>query len=316
MRSWKPYVLAFAAVVCSVTAFAAHAAIVITGTRVIYPAQSREVNVRLNNVDDRPVLVQAWIDDGNPAAAPNEIKVPFMLLPSVFRVEPHKGQSLRVMFTGADMPKDRESVYWLNVLEIPPKPSDADQRNMIQLAFRTRIKLFYRPQVLTDDPTSVREQLRWELVSNDKGERSLRVENPSPYYVSVGEASVSSGNKKIDLTPDMAPPFGHIDLFPAKGNLDVKTPVTVSYALVNDYGALAKGTVQIGEGGAAAKSAAEAGKVSPSMNNPVQEGGARSDAKSPGGTDNAQASVNDVAQVGKAVDAKDAAQNGDVAAQK
>src|SRR5579871_899957 len=122
ISSMKFPILLAAAVACSVVSFAAQAAITITGTRVIYPAQNREVNVRLNNVDSRPVLVQAWLDDGDAAAAPNEIKVPFTLLPSVFRVEPHRGQALRIMFAGGDMPTDRESVYWLNVLEIPPKP--------------------------------------------------------------------------------------------------------------------------------------------------------------------------------------------------
>jgi chaperone protein EcpD len=249
MRSWKPYFLLFAAVVCGAAAFAAHAAIVITGTRVIYPAQNREVNVRLSNVSEKPVLVQAWLDDGNAAAAPNEIKVPFMLLPAVFRVEPNKGQSLRIMFTGADMPKDRESVYWLNVLEIPSKASDADTRNLLQLAFRTRIKMFYRPETLTDDPTSVREQLKWSLVSSEKGERAVRVENPSPYYVSFGDVSVSFGEKKIDMAPDMAPPFGHVDLFPTKGKLEIKPPLAISYAQLSDYGGLAKGMIHLGENG-------------------------------------------------------------------
>ncbi|QGY26852.1 fimbria/pilus periplasmic chaperone [Escherichia coli] len=44
--------------------------------------------------------------------------------------------------------KDRESVFWFNVLELPPKP-DAEKvanQSLLQLAFRTRIKLFYRPE--------------------------------------------------------------------------------------------------------------------------------------------------------------------------
>ncbi|NML34739.1 fimbria/pilus periplasmic chaperone [Paraburkholderia antibiotica] len=246
MRSMKFPVLWIAAAICSVATVAAQAAITITGTRVIYPAQNREVNVRLNNVDTRPVLVQAWLDDGDAAAAPNEIKVPFTLLPSVFRVEPRRGQALRIMFAGGDMPKDRESVYWLNVLEIPPKPADADERNMIQLAFRTRIKMFYRPATLLDDPTAARTNFKWHLDSNDKGERVIRLENPSPYYVSVGSADVEAGGKKIALRPDMAPPFGHVDLVPEDGKLDIKAPATISYAVLNDFGTSIKDTAELG----------------------------------------------------------------------
>ena len=235
------------AVVCCMAAFTAHAAIVITGTRVIYPAESREVNVRLSNVENRPVLVQAWLDEGNPAASPDQIQVPFVLLPSVFRVEPRRGQSLRIMFTGAELPQDRESVYWLNVLEIPPKPAHAEDRNMIQLAFRTRIKLFYRPTGLYDDPTSVRSQLKWTFASNDSGERVLRVENPSPYYVSVGSVVLEAAGKKVALKPDMAPPFGHVDFTPEKGRLEAKLPATASYTVLNDFGTEIKDTAQIGD---------------------------------------------------------------------
>lgn len=316
MRSWKSSFLAFSAVVCSVMAFAAHAAIVITGTRVIYPAESREVNVRLSNVEDRPVLVQAWIDDGNAGAAPNEIKVPFMLLPSVFRVEPHKGQSLRIMFTGADLPKDRESVYWLNVLEIPPKPSDAGERNMIQLAFRTRIKLFYRPTALTDGPASARGDLTWQFVTNEKGDHVLRIENPSPYYVSFGQASVSSGNKKIEMALDMAPAFGHVDLVPIKGKLDVKTPATVSFALVTDYGSLVKGTVHMSEDGKPAKAVALDDDVSPTKKDADQKKDVHANANDSDAAGEAHASVNETPEVGAATGSTNPAGQNDLPAQK
>jgi len=238
-------ILAAAAIVFSAASFAAQAAITITGTRVIYPAQNREVNVRLNNVASRPVLVQAWLDDGNAAAAPNEIKVPFTLLPSVFRVEPHRGQSLRIMFAGGDMPNDRESVYWLNVLEIPPKAKDVDERNMIQLAFRTRIKMFYRPESLQDDPTAGRALLEWHVGSNDKGERVIRLNNPSPYYVSIGRAQVAAGNSEVSLRPDMAPPFGYVDLVPEAGALDIRAPAKISYTVLNDFGTPVKASAEV-----------------------------------------------------------------------
>ncbi|ADG20118.1 Pili assembly chaperone, N-terminal [Paraburkholderia atlantica] len=238
-------ILFAAAVALTAASFAAQAAITITGTRVIYPAQNREVNVRLNNVDSRPVLVQAWLDDGDAAAAPNEIKVPFTLLPAVFRVEPHRGQALRIMFAGGDMPKDRESVYWLNVLEIPPKPKDADDRNMIQLAFRTRIKMFYRPASLLDDPTAGRAQLKWHVESDDKGQTVVRLDNPSPYFVSVGTAEVETAGSKVALLPDMAPPFGHVDLRPQDGKLDIKAPATVSFTVLNDFGTAIKDSAEV-----------------------------------------------------------------------
>ncbi|UVS97810.1 fimbria/pilus periplasmic chaperone [Burkholderia glumae] len=231
-------------VVCALAAQAAQAAITIVGTRVVYPAQERQVSVRLDNVDDHPVLVQAWLDTGDASAAPNEIKVPFVLLPSIFRVEPHRGQAMRIMFTGGEMPTDREVVYWLNVLEIPPVPPDADQRSMIQLAFRTRIKMFYRPASLTETPTAQIKQLKWSEVANDKGQWRIRLDNPSPYYISIGRAVLTTGARTLVLQPEMAPPFGHVDLVPVAGKIEPDVPGTLTYSVLSDYGAAEEASTQ------------------------------------------------------------------------
>ncbi len=41
----------------------AHAGIVIYGTRIIYPAENKEVMVQLMNQGNRSSLLQAWIDE-------------------------------------------------------------------------------------------------------------------------------------------------------------------------------------------------------------------------------------------------------------
>src|SRR6478609_879117 len=127
-----------------------HAAIVITGTRVVYPAEEREVTVKMNNTGTLPALVQTWIDDGNEKTSAQEKSVPFALLPPIFRIDPGKGQSVRMTYTKEPLPQDRESVFWLNVLEIPPRPDAElrDSRNILQMAFRSRIKIFFRPKGL------------------------------------------------------------------------------------------------------------------------------------------------------------------------
>ncbi len=50
--------------------------IVITGTRVIYPSDAKNVSVQLTNVGDSPSLVQAWIDDGDANTPPEKFKRP------------------------------------------------------------------------------------------------------------------------------------------------------------------------------------------------------------------------------------------------
>ncbi|OJA40797.1 pilus assembly protein [Burkholderia ubonensis] len=221
-------------------ALSAQAAIVITGTRVVYPEQSREVNVRLTNIETAPVLVQSWIDDGDSDANPDQIKVPFVLTPPVFRVEPKKGQTLRIMYTGTNLPTDRESVFWLNVQEIPPQPTNAEDTNLLQLAFRTRIKLFFRPAALQDGPSG--ELLKWKVVHDGKGQSVLRVDNPSPYYVSFSRVALKAGDKEIQFDPSMVAPFGHVSFTQQPRTRSTLARGAISYKLLNDYGAEVAGS--------------------------------------------------------------------------
>lgn len=101
--------------------------IVISGTRVIYKSDQKSVNVRLENKGNNPLLVQSWLDTGDDNAEPGSITVPFTATPPVSRIDAKRGQTIKLMYTAStSLPKDRESVFWFNVLEVPPKP-DAEK---------------------------------------------------------------------------------------------------------------------------------------------------------------------------------------------
>lgn len=77
------------------------------------------------------------------------------------------------------MPQDRESLFYLNVREIPPKP---DKPNVLQLAMQSRIKLFYRPSaIVPETPGAVWQN---QLVFHKQGAR-WTVNNPTPYFVTL-----------------------------------------------------------------------------------------------------------------------------------
>src|SRR5471032_3162880 len=134
-KAWCRYaVLMVALFGCS----QAMSSVVITGTRVVYPADKKEITVKINNEGSNPVLVQSWVDQGDVDSTPSNSSAPFVISPPVSRVDADKGQSLRLMFTGTALASDKESVFWLNVLEIPVKTT-SDQ-NVLQMAFRSRIK--------------------------------------------------------------------------------------------------------------------------------------------------------------------------------
>lgn len=200
------------------------ASIVINGTRVIYPSDQKEVSVRLDNTGNSPVLIQSWLDTGDINAKPAAIKVPFILSPPINRVEGGKGQTLRISYSGGALPMDKESVFWLNVLEVPTKKQAKSDENYLQMAFRSRIKVFYRPAGLAGNANDAAQAVTWSV----KGS-SLQAFNPTPYYVSF--VSLTVNGKKIE--GEMVAPRSALTLaIPAnKGN-------TVSGEFVNDYGAI------------------------------------------------------------------------------
>ncbi|MBK5435290.1 fimbria/pilus periplasmic chaperone [Pseudomonas sp. TH32] len=219
--------------------FQANAGVVITGTRVIYPAGQKEVTVKLNNNGTQPALMQAWIDTGSVTSTPTSSKAPFLLSPPVARIDPAKGQSLRVMFTGAALAPGKESIFWLNVLEIPPKPEAGADLNTLQMAFRSRIKLFYRPTGLPGTATEAIEQVQWQVVSTPDGVGlALQAFNPSAFYVSMVELDLVQGATRARSEDGMVAP-GETRQFPLP---TLKTrpaaDAQVEFSAINDYGAL------------------------------------------------------------------------------
>lgn len=91
------------------TSAPAFADIIISGTRIIYNADKKDVNVRLENKGNRPLLIQNWLDTGDDNADPSQIKVPFTSTPPVSRIESKRGQTVKVMFTGLTCWKSRPS---------------------------------------------------------------------------------------------------------------------------------------------------------------------------------------------------------------
>ncbi|EOS95793.1 fimbria/pilus periplasmic chaperone [Erwinia tracheiphila] len=200
------------------------ASIVVNGTRVIYPSSAREISVKMTNMGKRPLLIQSWIDDGDMTAKPENIRVPFVLSPPFNRVDAGKGQTLRISQTDPDLPEDRESVFWLNILEIPAKNPTMEEKNSLQMAFRTRIKFFYRPEKLAGDPSDSIKMLKWQ----QRGTQ-LVASNPTPYFVSLANLMVN--DQKVE--GEMVAPF-QSQSFHINGQAGDK----ITGEFINDFGAL------------------------------------------------------------------------------
>lgn len=201
----------------------AYAAVSLDRTRVVYPGgvKSMSLTVRNNN-SSLPYLAQAWLEDVNG----KKINSPFTILPPVQRLEPGMESMFKVqaLQTVANLPQDKESLFYFNMREIPPR---SDKPNTLQLALQTRIKFFYRPQGLLVESGSNKAQWQKNVTLNPQGGKAI-LKNPTPYYISIVEALVN--DKPVNgFEPVMLSPYG-------QANVPQASSSRVSFVYVDDYG--------------------------------------------------------------------------------
>lgn len=240
------YTAAFCIATCMTFSAPALADIVISGTRVIYKSDQKSVNVRLENKGNNPLLVQSWLDTGDDNAEPGSISVPFTGNSPVSRIDAKRGQTIKLMYTASTpLPKDKESVFWFNVLEVPPKP-DAEKvadQSLLQLAFRTRIKLFYRPEGLSGNPSEAPLALKWSWAAAG-GQTALRVSNPTPYHVSFSSGDLEANGKRYPLDMKMVAPFSD-DVIKVNGISGKTASAKVHFYAINDFGGAIEGEARL-----------------------------------------------------------------------
>lgn len=242
-----PIAAPIAALFLAMVTPAALASVVLTGTRVIYPESEREVTLKLTNEGDSPALVQAWIDDGNANAMPEESTSPFTLAPPLFRLDPKKGQTLRIIYLQEPLPRDRESLFWLNVLEVPPVASanETGPNNSLQFAFRSRIKLMFRPSGLPGDASHAPQQVTWKFVRKESGQQVLSAFNPTPYHITYTKVEATSqGNVYSNEAGAMVNPGETVEFPIGEAAIAAAEPDEVRYTTINDYGGAASGILE------------------------------------------------------------------------
>lgn len=196
------------------------AGVALSATRIIYPEGAKQASINVTNSDKKETfLVQSWVSDAHGAKAAS-----FVVTPPLFLLKPGKMNVLRIMYIGPALPKDKESVFYLNNKAIPSIEKTTQAANTLQIATQSVIKLFVRPQHLMVAPGDAPAMLRCQF-----RESGLVLSNPSPYYLTLVNFTVD-GKKQPNV---MVPPFD---------NLVVRSPGTskgpVSYQTLNDYGAI------------------------------------------------------------------------------
>ncbi|MVF05651.1 fimbria/pilus periplasmic chaperone [Serratia marcescens] len=204
----------------------AQAAIALDRTRVVFNGGDKSTSLSVSNENKQlPYLAQGWVED----AQGNKITTPLTVLPPLQRLEPGAKSQIKVQALPAAnlLAQDRETLFYFNLREIPPK---SEKPNTLQLALQTRIKLFYRPKALssTEGAAPWQEQLTLTKMGD-----KYQVNNPTPYYITIVDASNKPGAVSAKgFEPVMVAPKGKEMLnvgVSALGNAPVLT-------YVNDYG--------------------------------------------------------------------------------
>ncbi|WP_370965400.1 fimbrial biogenesis chaperone [Enterobacter wuhouensis] len=171
---FKKYVLAGVGLI--LTSMAAHAGVVIGGTRFIFDQKKSSITFEVKNTSQTRFMVMSKVLDENGMASD---KVPFIITPPLFTLSHGRSNLIRILRTGGDLPDDRESLFWLSVASIP-ETQGKQAENTLQVAIRSRMKLFYRPSGLQGKEEDAYKRVSWSKQGNH-----LRAANPTPYYVTL-----------------------------------------------------------------------------------------------------------------------------------
>lgn len=86
------------------------AAFVLSGTRFVYEEGKKNLSFEVTNNADKTYGGQVWIENTY-----QDNGVYMVPQPPFFKMSPKQKQIIRIMNTNTNLPKDRESLFWLNV---------------------------------------------------------------------------------------------------------------------------------------------------------------------------------------------------------
>ncbi|HIE1439258.1 TPA: fimbrial biogenesis chaperone [Enterobacter hormaechei] len=189
-------------------------------SRVIFDSENSSESFTMKNTSSNMVLlIRATVND---YYTDHDKEIPFFITPPLNRIDPNSDIQFRInKLDGAEnLPKDRESIYAINVLAIPPKK----EKSEIQIALNTKIKLIFRPTEINN--TLEIEKLKDKLILT-KGVGGINIKNPTPYFATI--TKIKFNGISSNRPSEMIKPFSDI-------TLEEKNAKTMSFSIINDFG--------------------------------------------------------------------------------
>lgn len=233
MKKTFLYTAFLACVMLAGGVMAADGGVSLGGTRLIFDGSKDAASMTVTNSSASDVwLMRFWVspyadstDDTSKAP-----QTPFVVTPPLYRLDPKAAVQIRVNKLAVMLPADRESVFYLNNLAIPPKKGEKSYMKAVQsglqFAVNSRIKMFYRPAALND--ASVVAAAPSKLTATVSG-KDVVVKNPTPYYITLVNVTINGKAAESDGDP-MVIPFGEVRFTSQVAHGSLK------YSTVNDRG--------------------------------------------------------------------------------
>ncbi|AEN62958.1 Pili assembly chaperone [Enterobacter soli] len=205
--------------------FTVNAAVSPDRTRIIFNQADKSVSLRLTNQSKTsPYLAQSWIEDKDGKKSRNYITA----IPPMIRLEAGEQAQVRLMgqATLAQLPTDRETLFYFNIREIPPR---SEVKNVMQIAMQSRLKLFWRPKAIEAKDGQFDFSDKFTISRTSDG---LTLKNSTPYYLTVGYVGTTGKTLLPDTKSMMVEPFG-------QAAQEVKNlPPNFQIGFIGDYGGL------------------------------------------------------------------------------
>ncbi|MEJ0230743.1 molecular chaperone (plasmid) [Klebsiella michiganensis] len=218
----------------------ANSATSLNRTRVIISGQEREASLQVLNEGKRPILIQNWVDYDILQAQVERINLPFVVDPPMVRIEPGQSRQLRILIVKPIqfLDKKTESLFWLNILEIPPKLDGNTSKNHIQIGFRTRVKIFVRPEKVAKLVPSDFDDLSFDVVKGEGDYFYFEIKNPAPIHRSFNYVNLVSPEDRIVKIPvDIVRPFERKRIpIEYNGNIKQADGWKVVFSAIDDFG--------------------------------------------------------------------------------
>ncbi|WP_426346459.1 fimbrial chaperone [Cronobacter universalis] len=167
-----------------------HAAFVLNSTRYVFDEKRENISVQVDNQSTQEYGGQIWIENQDQ----NDKNVYFVPSPTFFKVADQHKQILRILKINDALPKDKESLFWINIQEIPKAPKEG--MNALSIALHTQVKMFYRPDALKEKREGAEQNIK--MISSD-GNTILW--NDTPYYFAI--ISVKQNGTPVKMSGDI-----------------------------------------------------------------------------------------------------------------